>query len=580
MKYGDIISIDMIHPRGCAFIVMNRRQDAHKAMTALKNYKLQGRAITISWAAGKGVKSKEWKDYWDLELGCSYVPWNKLDNATNLDELEEGGMFDEDSMPGWLKEKIKSANQKKEQATLLTPNPMFGDLGTALDTTQPPPTGPPLMQNVPLVPQFPMGPMPRLMPPMGMHITPNIVPGMPLGVPPPPQMNTQMMLQAGPMVPGVPPPSAGPGNAAFMSHFPPMPGQMPPQMAPHMPPQIPPPPILSSSSNNNNNNDDHMDIDMDDEPSSAKLPNSQPMNSLANVGPFNRPPPQMFNQSSTMPITAPPAPIIGSTINVLSQPFPPGNNKDTNSQDGRGGDRRRERSDSRDRRNNSRDRDRERDFRSSDRGRERERDVRNKDRDRNDRDRDRRTDYNNRDRDRNTNSRWGNDRGRSRDNEMPHRDRRNNSRDRDRNPPRERNERDKSLQDRLRDMAGENSRMEFSRRNDGNSNEWRDGSGNGGGSGGMLQNTPAHAGGNFPGNFMDQNSRNIRPLNMGPMNMGPSGQMGVPPPLTDLRLGMMDGGMRGQQPPQPINHRGEFGKCIAWLLTKITCAYQLCLCVF
>lgn len=40
-KYGDIVSIDMIHPRGCAFIVMLRRQDAFKAMAGLKNHKLQ-----------------------------------------------------------------------------------------------------------------------------------------------------------------------------------------------------------------------------------------------------------------------------------------------------------------------------------------------------------------------------------------------------------------------------------------------------------------------------------------------------------------------------------------------------------
>jgi hypothetical protein len=38
-------------------------------MQSLKGYKMQGRAITISWAAGKGVKSKEWKDYWDIDLG-------------------------------------------------------------------------------------------------------------------------------------------------------------------------------------------------------------------------------------------------------------------------------------------------------------------------------------------------------------------------------------------------------------------------------------------------------------------------------------------------------------------------------
>ena len=46
-EYGDIVSIDLIPPRGCAFICMNRRQDAHKALQHLKHHKLQGKAITV-----------------------------------------------------------------------------------------------------------------------------------------------------------------------------------------------------------------------------------------------------------------------------------------------------------------------------------------------------------------------------------------------------------------------------------------------------------------------------------------------------------------------------------------------------
>lgn len=138
-KYGDIVSIDMIHPRGCAFLVMHRRQDAYKAIDGLNGYKLHGRVISISWAAGKGVKSKEWKDYWDLELGVSYIPWDKLDENTDFEQLEDGGMFDEDTMPQWLKDKLKNQSQKKditEPAATVNPmaNMMFG-----MDTTQPPP---------------------------------------------------------------------------------------------------------------------------------------------------------------------------------------------------------------------------------------------------------------------------------------------------------------------------------------------------------------------------------------------------------------------------------------------------------
>lgn len=103
-ELGDIVSIDLISPRGCAFICMNRRQDAYRALTKLKNHKMQGKAITLAWAPGKGVKGKEWKDYWEVELGVSYIPWNKLNNVSehDLELLEEGGMIDEDTLPSRL----------------------------------------------------------------------------------------------------------------------------------------------------------------------------------------------------------------------------------------------------------------------------------------------------------------------------------------------------------------------------------------------------------------------------------------------------------------------------------------------
>lgn len=47
-KFGEIVSIDLILPRGCAFVVMDRRQDAAKCLNKLKNHELQGKAITVS----------------------------------------------------------------------------------------------------------------------------------------------------------------------------------------------------------------------------------------------------------------------------------------------------------------------------------------------------------------------------------------------------------------------------------------------------------------------------------------------------------------------------------------------------
>lgn len=68
---------------------------------------LQNKAITLAWAPGKGVKGKEFKDYWEVDVGCSYIPYSKLSQMSNLDldAFEDGGMIDEETVPPWLKGK-------------------------------------------------------------------------------------------------------------------------------------------------------------------------------------------------------------------------------------------------------------------------------------------------------------------------------------------------------------------------------------------------------------------------------------------------------------------------------------------
>lgn len=46
-EFGDVVSIDLIPPRGCAFIVMLRRQDAARCLAKLKGHILHGKAITV-----------------------------------------------------------------------------------------------------------------------------------------------------------------------------------------------------------------------------------------------------------------------------------------------------------------------------------------------------------------------------------------------------------------------------------------------------------------------------------------------------------------------------------------------------
>ncbi|XP_076307791.1 uncharacterized protein LOC143223567 isoform X2 [Tachypleus tridentatus] len=115
-EFGTIASIDMIPPRGCAYVCMDRRQDAYKALQSLKNLKLQGSSIKMAWAPGKGMKGKEYKDYWEVDVGVSYIPYDKLPETVDLDSLEEGGVIDEQSVPSNLKEQQRIRQKEKEEA--------------------------------------------------------------------------------------------------------------------------------------------------------------------------------------------------------------------------------------------------------------------------------------------------------------------------------------------------------------------------------------------------------------------------------------------------------------------------------
>lgn len=53
----------------------------------------------IAWALNKGIKA-EFKQYWDVELGVTYIPWSKI-REVQLEELKEGGILDVDTLsPG------------------------------------------------------------------------------------------------------------------------------------------------------------------------------------------------------------------------------------------------------------------------------------------------------------------------------------------------------------------------------------------------------------------------------------------------------------------------------------------------
>nr|XP_029508220.1 splicing factor, arginine/serine-rich 15-like isoform X2 [Oncorhynchus nerka] len=112
-EFGQIDSINMIPPRGCAYIVMVHRQDAYRALHKLGrgSFKVNQKAIKIAWALNKGIKAPH-KKFWDVERGVTYIPWSKV-KMEELEGYREGGMLDADTLcPEWgddVKELTKPA---------------------------------------------------------------------------------------------------------------------------------------------------------------------------------------------------------------------------------------------------------------------------------------------------------------------------------------------------------------------------------------------------------------------------------------------------------------------------------------
>ncbi|XP_026994563.2 SR-related and CTD-associated factor 4b isoform X1 [Tachysurus fulvidraco] len=101
-EFGQIESINMIPPRGCAYIVMVHRQDAYTALSKLSRgtAKINHKSFKIAWAMNKGVGGR-FKKYWNMDLGVTYVPWEKLKDS-ELVSLREGAVLDQETLkPEW-----------------------------------------------------------------------------------------------------------------------------------------------------------------------------------------------------------------------------------------------------------------------------------------------------------------------------------------------------------------------------------------------------------------------------------------------------------------------------------------------
>ena len=48
----------------------------------------------LAWAPGRGVKGASFRSYWELDEGVSFIPWDKIKNQKELNELSDGGWLD------------------------------------------------------------------------------------------------------------------------------------------------------------------------------------------------------------------------------------------------------------------------------------------------------------------------------------------------------------------------------------------------------------------------------------------------------------------------------------------------------
>ncbi|KAF7704024.1 SR-related and CTD-associated factor 8 [Silurus meridionalis] len=178
-EFGQIESINMIPPRGCAYICMVHRQDAYRARQKLStgSYKIGSKVIKIAWALNKGVK-QEYKQFWDVDLGVTYIPWEKV-KLDDLDGFAEGGMIDQETVNSEWEAQKNTEAPKEPQVQPVTPESNAVSAPQNETFTQPVTMMPvqiPVAQTVPTVSLVPPAfPVSMTMPPPGFGPPPSFL---------------------------------------------------------------------------------------------------------------------------------------------------------------------------------------------------------------------------------------------------------------------------------------------------------------------------------------------------------------------------------------------------------------------
>ncbi|XP_042530520.1 SR-related and CTD-associated factor 8 isoform X4 [Dipodomys spectabilis] len=304
-EFGQIESINMIPPRGCAYVCMVHRQDAFRALQKLSSgsYKIGSKVIKIAWALNKGVKT-EYKQFWDVDLGVTYIPWEKV-KVDDLDGFAEGGMIDQETVnTEW--ETVKSSEPVKETVqTTQSPTPVEKE---TVVTTQaevfPPPVA---MLQIPVAPAVPTVSLVPPTFPVSMPVPP---PGF-SPIPPPPFLRASFN-------PSQPPPG-------FMPPPVPPPVVPPPAIPPVVPTSIPNDiptnaAILGGQPPNVTSNSGILGAQRPNVPSNSEILGVRPANVSSSSGIIGAQPPHILNHSGILGIQPPNVSSSSGLLGVL----PPG----------------------------------------------------------------------------------------------------------------------------------------------------------------------------------------------------------------------------------------------------------------
>ncbi|XP_059555966.1 SR-related and CTD-associated factor 8 isoform X6 [Myotis daubentonii] len=286
-EFGQIESINMIPPRGCAYVCMVHRQDAFRALQKLSSgsYKIGSKVIKIAWALNKGVKT-EYKQFWDVDLGVTYIPWEKV-KVDDLEGFAEGGMIDQETVnTEW--ETVKSSEPVKETVqTTQSPPPVEKE---TVVTTQaevfPPPVA---VLQIPVAPAVPTVSLVPPAFPVSMPVPP---PGF-SPIPPPPFLRASFNPSQPPpgfMPPPVPPPVVPPPT-------------IPPVVPTLIPNDIPSgSAVLGGQPPNVTNNSGILGVQRPNAPSNSEMLGVRPSNVSSGSGIIGAQPPNILNNSGILGI--------------------------------------------------------------------------------------------------------------------------------------------------------------------------------------------------------------------------------------------------------------------------------------